>query len=158
MILNETRYDNDAISFLDSWNVWDHMGGLAGVSGKYSPRWDASFPSWNLIMTSNNVIGDIQASRKSTGDECSIIQRHERTHYHHVIMTWCLLWIMLIAFDSFGLLVFCACRLASGVVVLSSVWVRYYALLECSCLVRFSISCTACWELFVWAICFLMFF
>ena len=104
--------------------------------------------SLNSIMISNNVIGDIQASRKSTGDECSIIQRHERTHYHHVIMTWCLLWIMLIGFDSFGLLVFCACRLASGVVVLSSVWVRYHALLECSCLVRFSISCTACWELF----------
>ena len=116
-------------------------------SPKHMHRW---IPSW----FSNNVIGDIQASRKSTGNECSIIQRHERTHYHHVIMTWCLLWIMLIAFDSFGLLVFCACRLASGVVVLSSVWVRYHALLECSCLVRFSISCTACWELFVWAICF----
>ena len=113
--------------------------------------------SLNSIMTSNKVIGDIQASRKSTGNECSIIQRHERTHYHHVVMTWCLLWIMLIAFDSFGLLVFCACRLASGVVVVTSVWVRYHALLECSCLVRFSISCTACWELFVWAICFLIF-
>ena len=121
----------------------------------YSPNTHASL---NSIMTSNNVIGDIQASRKSAGNECSIIQRHERTHYHHVIMTWWLLWIMLIAFDSFGLLVFCACRLASGVVVLSSAWVRYHALLECSCLVRFSISCTACWELFVWAICFLIFF
>ena len=32
-----------------------------------------------------------------------------------------------------------------------------HALLECSCFVRFSISCTACWELFVWAICFLIF-
>ena len=95
--------------------------------------------SLNSVMTSNNVIRDIQASRKSTGDVCSIIQRHERTHYHrcHHELMFALrsCWLPLIRFGVYWSFVLAAWpRWCSS--KFSSVWNLI------SCFVRVQLLCS----------------